>query len=56
VIAGVKIPPQAKSRLSEAADRLIKLYEAQGKPEEAAKWRKERQTLESFAVPKGAVK
>ena len=35
------IPPQGKIRLTEALERLVQLYEALGKPEEAAKWRKE---------------
>jgi hypothetical protein len=35
------IPPQGKPRLAEALRRLITLYEEWGKPEEAAKWRKE---------------
>ena len=34
-----KIPPAAKSRLSEAIRRLVDLYTAWDKPEEAAKWR-----------------
>ncbi|HXG09867.1 MAG TPA: tetratricopeptide repeat-containing protein kinase family protein, partial [Gemmataceae bacterium] len=36
------IPPQAATRLPEALDRLIELYEALNKPEEVARWRKER--------------
>jgi tetratricopeptide (TPR) repeat protein len=36
-----KIPPPAKVRLVEAAERLIQLYEAVGKKGDAAKWRKE---------------
>jgi tetratricopeptide (TPR) repeat protein len=44
--AGVKqraatMPPQARPRLAEAAERLVRLYEATGKPAEAAKWRAE---------------
>ncbi|HVJ82604.1 MAG TPA: tetratricopeptide repeat protein, partial [Planctomycetia bacterium] len=38
-----KLPPTAKNRLPEALDRLVELYEATGKKEEAAKWRKERE-------------
>ncbi len=34
-----KIPPVGKPRLGEAAARLVKLYEAWGKPEKAALWR-----------------
>jgi tetratricopeptide (TPR) repeat protein len=33
------------ARLTEAANRLVRLYEAQGKKEEAAKWRKEQQAI-----------
>jgi tetratricopeptide (TPR) repeat protein len=37
-----QIPEPVRAlRLGEAADRLVRLYEAQGKKEEAAKWRKE---------------
>ena len=35
------IPPQGKPRLTEALERLVKLYAAWGKPDEAAKWRQE---------------
>ena len=42
-----KIPPPPKDRLlREAVERLVQLYEATGKPDEADKWRK---TLESQA-------
>ena len=34
-----KIPPAAKTRLPEAIRRLVDLYTAWDKPEEAAKWR-----------------
>jgi len=34
------IPPQAKVRLTEALERLVQLYEATDKPDEAARWRK----------------
>jgi serine/threonine protein kinase len=34
-----KIPPLAKSRLPEAAERAVKLYDAWGKKEQAAEWR-----------------
>ena len=33
------IPPQAKMRLVEALERLVQLYDAAGKADEAAKWR-----------------
>jgi eukaryotic-like serine/threonine-protein kinase len=36
-----KIPPQRKVRLTEALERLVQLYDAWGKPEQAQKWRKE---------------
>ena len=39
-----KIPPQARDRLIDALERLVQLYEATGKPEEAARWRKERES------------
>jgi eukaryotic-like serine/threonine-protein kinase len=35
------IPPQHKPRLTQATGRVVKLYEAWGKPDKAAKWRKE---------------
>ena len=35
------IPPQGKARLTEALERVVQLYEATGKQDEAAKWRKE---------------
>jgi hypothetical protein len=35
-----KIHPQGRSRLTEALERLVPLYEAWGKKDEAAKWRK----------------
>ncbi len=36
-----KIPAQGKVRLTEAAERLVQLYETTGKQRDAAKWRKE---------------
>lgn len=33
------IPPHGKVRLTEALDRLIRLYDAWGKPEKAKEWR-----------------
>jgi hypothetical protein len=41
-----KIPPAAKTRLAEAIRRLVDLYTAWDRPEEAAKW------LEKFNVEK----
>jgi tetratricopeptide (TPR) repeat protein len=40
-----QIPNNAKVLLTEALERLIALYEAQGKKEEVAKWQRELQTL-----------
>ena len=34
-----KIPAIRKPRLTDAAERVVKLYEAWGKPEKAAEWR-----------------
>jgi tetratricopeptide (TPR) repeat protein len=39
-----KIPPQDKVHLTEGAKRLVQLYEAIGKKDEAAKWRKALET------------
>jgi tetratricopeptide (TPR) repeat protein len=36
-----KIPNEGKLRLTEALDRLVQLYDALGKKDESAKWRKE---------------
>jgi Tfp pilus assembly protein PilF len=36
-----RIPPIGKPRLTEAIERLVQLYDAWDKPDEAAKWRKE---------------
>ena len=36
------IPPQGAPRLPEALDRLVELYTATTKPDEAKKWRAER--------------
>ncbi len=35
------IPEQGKVRIPEAIERLVQLYEATGKKDDAAKWRKE---------------
>ena len=42
------IPPQSRGIIAEAMDRLVMLYEATGKADEAAKWRKE---LAAIAKP-----
>jgi tetratricopeptide (TPR) repeat protein len=34
-----RIPPPGRPRFTEAAERVLKLYEAWGKPEKAAEWR-----------------
>jgi tetratricopeptide (TPR) repeat protein len=39
------IPPQGKVRLKEAGERIVDLYEAWGKKDEAAKWRKELEAM-----------
>jgi hypothetical protein len=36
-------PPQAMARIPETVDRLVALYQALGKPQEMARWRKERE-------------
>ena len=35
-----KIPPQGKPRLTESLERLVQLYSAWGRPDQAAEWRK----------------
>ena len=37
----------SKIRLTEAIDRLVQLYEAWGKPEQAAQWREKREPSKS---------
>ena len=39
------IPPQGKVRIPEAIERLVQLYEATGKKNDAARWRKVLQML-----------
>ena len=46
-----KIPPRFRGRLPEAADRLVDLYAAWGKPDEAARWRAERAKYPPPAAP-----
>jgi hypothetical protein len=41
------IPAAGLVYLTEAVDRLVQLYEATGKPDEAARWRKEREALQA---------
>jgi tetratricopeptide (TPR) repeat protein len=45
------IPAQEKSHLTQALERLVRLYEAWGKPDEAAKWRKEQSTASAAPSP-----
>jgi serine/threonine protein kinase/Tfp pilus assembly protein PilF len=47
-----KIPPQGKHRLPEALERLVQLYEATGKKDEAASWRKELEEVKKPATKK----
>ena len=46
-----KIPKEGKVRLTEALERLVQLYEATGKKDEAAKWRKELDQMRSSSPP-----
>ena len=52
----VAIPPEGKARLPEAALRLVQRYEALGKPDEAARWRKELDAARARERPPGAKK
>jgi hypothetical protein len=45
-----KIPPQGKARLIEAVERLVQLYEATDKKDEATKWRKELEAVRTAAT------
>ena len=45
------IPPQGSVRIPEALDRLVELYTATGKPDEAKKWRAERAKYPDIAPP-----
>jgi serine/threonine protein kinase len=47
-----KVPPAAKVRLAESLERLVRLYEATGKKDEAARWRLELDGVRP--APKGA--
>ncbi len=40
-------PPQSKARLIEAGERLVRLYEATNKQDEAATWRKDLEAIKS---------
>jgi tetratricopeptide (TPR) repeat protein len=48
-----KIPPESKVRLSEALERLVALYDAWGKKDQADEWRKQ---LEAMRPPKPEAK
>ena len=50
------IPPQGAIRIPEALDRLIELYTATNKPNEAAKWRAERAKYPAEVAPMPRVK
>ena len=43
------IPPPGKVRIPEALDRLIELYTATNKPDEAKKWQAERAKYKELA-------
>jgi hypothetical protein len=45
------IPPQGVTRIPEALDRLIELYTATNKPDEAKKWRAERAKYPAEKAP-----
>jgi hypothetical protein len=42
-----KIPPQSKPRLADAAARLVQLYEATNRPDDAQKWKDELEKLKA---------
>jgi hypothetical protein len=46
-----KIPAQGKIRLTEALERLVQLYEATGKKDQAAEWRKKLDAAKAAAKP-----
>ena len=45
------IPAQGKARLTDTLERLVQLYEATGKNDEAAKWRKELENAKAAQSP-----
>jgi hypothetical protein len=50
-----KIPPVARTRLTEALERLVRLYEATGDKDQADAWRKKlAETAESTAADQEA--
>ena len=46
------IPDTAQSRLTEALDRLVLLYDAWGKPQSAADWRAKQRASKRIEKPK----
>jgi tetratricopeptide (TPR) repeat protein len=46
-----KIPPAQKPRLTEAVERLVRLYTEWKKPDEEARWRKELEAMRKAAGP-----
>jgi hypothetical protein len=52
----VKIPATSKIRLTEALERLVRLYEATGKKDQADKWRKEQERSREADAKKAAKK
>jgi eukaryotic-like serine/threonine-protein kinase len=48
-----QIPPEGRPRLAEAAERLVQLYEATGRDELAAQWRKRRDEAKKEPIPPG---
>jgi eukaryotic-like serine/threonine-protein kinase len=50
----LKIPPEGKDRLTKALERLVQLYEATGRQEEVAKWRKQLEARKAAQSPKDA--
>jgi hypothetical protein len=45
-----KIPAEGKAGLTEAVERLVQLYEATDRKDEAAKWRQELEALRAAAM------
>jgi hypothetical protein len=46
-----KIPIEGKPRLAEALERLVRLYDAWGKPDQATRWRRELGSEKADAKP-----